>query len=151
MHTYFSPTVGVAITTHPQDELVNVSDSVNFTCGASGSTAISYRWLYNDNDVTDDPGHIEGANTNTLMIVNVTVTDWGVYSCVASNIVDNDTSNEATLHGEYLSVYVCVYMCTCVCTCLRVYVCICVHAYVCMCVCVHVHVCVCVLAFMDVC
>ena len=48
----------------------------------------------------DDPGHIEGANSPTLMIVNVAVTDWGVYNCIASNIVNNVTSNGATLHGE---------------------------------------------------
>ena len=48
----------------------------------------------------NDPGHIEGVNTTTLMIVNVTVTDWGMYSCEASNIVNNVTSNGATLHGE---------------------------------------------------
>ena len=61
----------------------------------------------------NDPGHIEGVNTTTLMIVNVTVTDWGMYSCEASNIVNNVTSNEAILHGEYLmhifSHRVCVY------------------------------------------
>ena len=49
----------------------------------------------------DDPGHIERANSSTLMIINVRETDWGVYSCKATNIVDNATSNEATLHGEY--------------------------------------------------
>ena len=70
------------------------------------------------NDVMDDPGHIEGVNTSTLMIVNVAVTDWGVYYCVADNIVNNATSNRATLHGEcmykvlvysYIKVYLCKY------------------------------------------
>ena len=112
-----SLTVGVAITTHPQDELVNVSDSVNFTCEASGSSPINYRWLYNGSYIMNDPGHIEGVNTSTLLIVNVNVTDWGLYSCEASNIVDNATSNEATLYGE----------CACV-LCVRIslfYVCMC--------------------------
>ena len=77
-----------------------MSDSVNFTCEASGSLPINYRWTYNGVDVMDDPGHIEGANSSTLMIVNVAVTDWGVYNCTASNIVNDVTSNEATLHGE---------------------------------------------------
>ena len=139
MHTCFSLTVGVMIAIHPQDELVNVSDSVSFTCNASGSEPISYRWLYNGNNITDDFGHIDGANTNTLMIVNVEVTDWGMYSCVASNIVDNDTSNEATLHGEYLPV--------CVCVCVRVRAC----ARVCVCVCVHVHLCTYMHACVNVC
>ena len=109
-HT-MSLTVGVVITTHPQDELVNVSDSVNFTCEASGSLPINYRWLYNGSYIMNDPGHIEGVNTSTLMIVNVNVTDWGMYSCEASNTVDNATSNEAKLYGKC----VCLYVCVCVC------------------------------------
>ena len=92
--------VGVVITTHPQDELVNVSDSVNFTCEVSGSLPINYRWLYNGSYIMNDRGHIEGVNTSTLLIVNVNVTDWGLYSCEASNIVNNATSNGAILHGE---------------------------------------------------
>ena len=127
-----SLTVGVVITTHPQDELVNVSGSVNFTCEASGSSPINYRWLYNGSYIMNDPGHIEGVNTSTLLIVNVNVTDWGLYSCEASNIVDNITSNEATLYGECVCV-VCVYMRVCV---RVVCVCVCVCACVCVCVCV---------------
>ena len=103
-----SITVGVLINIHPQDELVNVSDNVTFTCKASGYQPISYRWLYNGNYIMDDPGHFEGASTDTLMIVNVRVTDWGMYSCKATNIVDNPTSNDATLHGECVSLYACV-------------------------------------------
>ena len=125
--SYLSLTVGVQITTHPQHELVDVSDSVNFTCEASGSSPFYYRWLYNGNYIMDDPGHIEGVNTSTLMIVNVTVTDWGVYSCEASNSFNNVTSDGATLHG------VCV--CACRCVCLSVY---------CMCICISLCVCICV-------
>ena len=100
---FISLTVGVLITTHPQDELVNVGDNATFTCEASGSPPINYRWLYNGNDIMDDPRHLEGANTDTLMIINVLVTDWGMYSCEVTNIVNNATSNEATLHGECVS------------------------------------------------
>ena len=59
----------------------------------------------------DDPGHIEGANTDTLMIINVLVTDWGMYSCEATNIVNSATSDNATLHGECLSLCMHVYVC----------------------------------------
>ena len=100
-----SLTVGVIITTHPQEQLVIVNDSVNFTCEASGSQPITYRWMYNGSYVMNDPGHIEGANTSTLMIVNILVTDWGVYSCEASNIVNNVTSNGTTLHGMWIMFY----------------------------------------------
>ena len=98
------------ITTHPQDELINVSDNITFTCGASGSPPISYRWLYNSNYIMDDPGHIEGANTSTLMIINVHVTDWGMYSCEAINIVNSAISDNAILHGMCVSVSVCMYL-----------------------------------------
>ena len=132
--SYLSLTVGVLITTHPQYELVDISDSVNFTCEASGSLPIYYRWLYNGNYIMDDPGHIDGINTTILMIVNVTVTDWGVYSCEASNSFDNATSDGATLHG--VCVCVCVYVCLSVCP---AAVCASVSLYVCMCLylCVH--------------
>ena len=113
-----SLTVGVLIITHPRDELVSVSDNVTFTCEASGSLPINYSWLYNGSYIMDDPGHIEGANTDTLMIINVLVNDWGMYSCEATNIVDNVTSNEATLHGMCMYVVcmhvVCVHVCVCV-------------------------------------
>ena len=112
-----SLTVGVLITTHPQDELVNVSDNVTFTCEALGSSPINYKWLYNGNCIMDDPGHIEGANTDTLMIINVRETDWGVYSCEATNIVNSAISDNATLHGE------------CVRLCLSVHANVCVHKY----------------------
>ena len=59
----------------------------------------------------DDPGHIEGVNTNTLIIVSVAVKDWGMYSCEASNIVNNATSNEGLLHGE--RAWMCMYIRMC--------------------------------------
>ena len=116
-----SLTVGVLIATHPQDELVDVSDNVTFTCEASGSPPVNYRWLYNGNYIMNDPGHFEGANTGTLMIINVLVTDWGMYSCEATNIVNNATSNEATLHGKCMGLYACVSVYVC----LSVYLCAC--------------------------
>ena len=127
--SYLSLTVGVQITRHPQLELVDVSDSVNFTCEASGTSPIYYRWLYNGNYIMDDPGHIEGVNTTILMIVNVAVTDWGVYSCEASNSFNNVTSDGATLHG------------VCVCVCMFVYTFRCVYvSAVCVSVSLYVHV-----------
>ena len=88
---------------------------MNFTCEASGSLPLYYRWLYNGNYILNDPGHIEGVTSATLIIVNVNVTDWGVYSCEASNIVNNVTSHGATLHGKCMS---CMYG---ICVCMHVY------------------------------
>ena len=61
---------------------------------------INYTWTFNGNDLMDDPGHIEGADSNTLMIIGVNVTDGGEYSCRANYSGRNDTSNPALLYGE---------------------------------------------------
>ena len=107
--------VGVVITTHPVDQFINVSDDVMFKCEASGSSPITYQWLYNGTELLDHPPymHISGANTSTLIISNTNITLWGRYSCVASNIVNDATSNEATLHSKCLCVrFTCeVYVC----------------------------------------
>ena len=99
------PTVGVIITSHPVDQTSNIGSNVSFTCEASGSQSIGYKWWHNNNELVNDPGHIEGSNTSMLMIINVTVTDWGIYTCEATNIVNNVTSNEATLSGECFTHY----------------------------------------------
>ena len=95
--------VGVAITTHPMDQISNLSGDVNFTCEASGSSPISYRWFNNGNELVDDPGHIMGSNTSTVIITSVTVADWGVYTCEVTNIVKNIISNRAILSGECIA------------------------------------------------
>ena len=56
----------------------------------------------------EDPGHFEGANSDTLMIINVLVTDWGIYSCEGNNTVNNATSNEATLYGKCFNLFLSV-------------------------------------------
>ena len=89
------------ITAHPMDQTTIIGSDVNFTCEATGSPPISYKWLYNDNELVDDPGHIMGSSTSTVIIANVNVTDWGIYSCEAANIVNNVISNESMLSGEY--------------------------------------------------
>ena len=96
-----SSTVGVIITEHPVDKFTNVSGNVTFTCKASGSSPITYQWLYNGIELLDQPQYISGTNTSTIMISNINITQWGKYSCVASNIVNNATSDEATLYGKY--------------------------------------------------
>ena len=107
---YLCFTVGVIITTHPVDQFINVSDDVTFICEASGSFPITYQWLYNGIELLDHPQYISGANTSTIMISNTNITQWGSYSCIASNIVNNATSNEATLHSKYIALYS-VFMC----------------------------------------
>ena len=72
-------------------------------CEATGSPPISYQWYYNGIELMDQLVYVSGATTNTLMVTNDNVTQWGNYSCVASNIVNSATSDEATLHGKQIS------------------------------------------------
>ena len=97
--------VGLVITKHPRDQLIDISDAVNFTCEASGSSPITFQWLYNGIELLDEPQYVSGSNTSTIMISNVNFTQWGRYSCVASNIVNNATSDEATLYSKLLVMY----------------------------------------------
>ena len=90
----------VTFTTYPQDQAVNINDSVNFTCEASGVSMINYTWTFNGNDLMNDPGHIEGASSSTLMIIDVNVTDGGEYSCRADYVGGTNTSDPAMLYGE---------------------------------------------------
>ncbi|XP_065894203.1 uncharacterized protein [Dysidea avara] len=87
------------ITTQPMDQAVDIGGNVAITCEAGGgANPLSYIWLFNDNELLADPGHISGVDTTTLMITNVTVQDGGSYSC---RVIDSDnnnvTSDEATL------------------------------------------------------
>ena len=88
--------------THPQDQAVDVNDDVTFTCEASGASMIDYTWTFNGNDLMDDSGHIEGVNTNMLMISGVSVADGGVYRCRADYPGGSGTSDPALMYGKEL-------------------------------------------------
>ena len=90
----------VTFTTHPRDQSANVNDNVTFTCEALSAYMINYTWTFNGSDLVNDPGHIEGADSSTLMIIGVNVTDGGEYSCRADYIRGTNTSDPALLYGE---------------------------------------------------
>ena len=48
----------------------------------------------------NDPGHIEGADNSTLMIIGVNATDGGEYSCRVVFVGGNITSDPVSLYGE---------------------------------------------------
>ena len=93
------------------------------------------------------------------------LSDTGVYSCIATNAIGNDTKQLTLIvQGRYdvfvlclCMLYVCVFMYVCVCVCM-LYVCMCVYVcvyaicvYVCVCVCyMCVCVCMCVCALPQV-
>ena len=91
--------LGTIFLTHPQDQAVDVNGSVNFTCEASSSHVI-YSWTFNGSTVINDAGHIEGADTSTLMLIGVNVTDGGRYNCQASFGVSGINSDPALLYSK---------------------------------------------------
>ena len=80
-------------------------DIVNFTCIAIGEPIPDIGWYFNgavinisDNStkymIMSQPINMT-VTEETLTIYNATNADVGVYTCIASNIIGNDTS-----HGE---------------------------------------------------
>ena len=66
-----------------------------------------YTWQYNGFTIFDEPGHITGANSSTLIITNVTATDWGTYRCIAMHRNFNRTNTaQGILHGKCISPYI---------------------------------------------
>ena len=87
-------------------------DIVNFTCKAIGKPVPDISWYFNGVMIneSDNSGKYtivsQSINITTtekvLTIYNATSYDVGVYTCVASNIIGNDTS-----HGETMSYDTC--------------------------------------------
>lgn len=79
-----------SITTHPQSQTINVSQSVSFTIAASGNPSPSYQWKKNGSI-------INGATNNYYTISSTQISDSGTYSVVITNSRGSVTSNEAIL------------------------------------------------------
>ena len=105
-------TVTPIILSEIQDLSDEGSDVINFTCKAIGEPIPDIIWYFNDVmiNISENSGKymivsnlINITTTEeALTIYNATVSDVGFYTCVASNILGNDTS-----HGETMS-----YLCT---------------------------------------
>ena len=66
------------------NQRTQVGDNVTFTC-VDDLDFNNYTWQYNGVTITDEPGHISGANTSVLMIIDVSPTEWGTYRCIATS------------------------------------------------------------------
>lgn len=89
--------VGLAFVV-PQPSLViaDPATTVQFTAYATGTSAISYQWQKNGDDLAND-ANISGVNTATLTLNNVSAANDGNYTVVISNDSGNKTSNETRL------------------------------------------------------
>jgi hypothetical protein len=80
----------VQIFSHPQSVTVEAGQNASFSVAASGGGSLGYQWLKNGQ-------MIQGATTNTLMLVNSSESDAAVYSGVVSNSAGSQTSLSALL------------------------------------------------------
>jgi len=81
---------------------VNETDSVNFTCQATGEPVPNIVWYFNGvmMDVSNTSKYMimsTSINTTTtenkLIVYNVTSSDVGTYTCNASNLVADELTN----------------------------------------------------------
>jgi hypothetical protein len=82
---------GPSITTPPQDATVLVGGATNFFVIANGSPPLSYFWLKNGIA-------IDGANSATNSLNNISTNDAGAYSAILSNSLNTVTSAAASLY-----------------------------------------------------
>ena len=91
------------ITAHPR-ELKNAAPgkSVTFTIEAAGTEPLSYQWEHktgggNGGWQSCDVGRFPGANSSTLTIPSVQMSNEGSYRCTVKNYTGIETSERATL------------------------------------------------------
>jgi len=59
---------------------------------ASGAAPLTYQWLFNNTDLTDN-AHVSGSQSNVLSLINMQPGDSGVYQVVVSNSLGYAVSN----------------------------------------------------------
>ena len=93
------------ITRPPLSQNIPLLQDAVFNCSATGYN-ISYHWVF---EPTSKPSEVIGINNSTLMIPNVTSSDDGKYTCVATNIGGNVRSHAAQMTIVGMT-YICTYL-----------------------------------------
>ena len=93
-------TVATVIVTGPQTQNVTAGNSFTLTCNATGYPVPSIEWTLNGTvNIIDSPvtiiSIVEGlrSNTSVLAVINAMTNDTGIYQCIATNVVNNDTQD----------------------------------------------------------
>ena len=89
------------IVTSPQTQNVTAGQPFNLTCNATGNPVPNIEWtlngasngIRNSSEITINK--IEGlsSNTSVLEVSKATINDTGIYQCIATNVVSNDTQD----------------------------------------------------------
>ncbi|MGI8966673.1 MAG: immunoglobulin domain-containing protein, partial [Limisphaerales bacterium] len=88
------------ITTQPLSTNVNDGSTITFTVAANGVMPFTYQWQKGTNGIFSnlaDGGHVSGATTATLTIVNTDLNDAAQYRVLVSNAGGSELSTIATL------------------------------------------------------
>ena len=83
------------ITIPPKNVSGDFQEEVVLTCTADAQPPPQYTWFILRGD---ERMVLENETESTLVIENLAVEDRGVYSCNASNVLDNDTSAEVVVN-----------------------------------------------------
>jgi kumamolisin len=89
-HTLREAGVAVSFTPQPVSQVITVGQPVAFSATASGSTPLSYQWLFNGTAIA-------GATSATYAISSVTAANAGDYTVRVTNPLGTATSSAATL------------------------------------------------------
>jgi hypothetical protein len=79
------------ITNEPQDDYVNAYGLASFTVGVTGSSPLSYQWLF-------DGSVVGNATNDTLIVPNTDPSDLGQYFVLITNMYGAATSYVANLY-----------------------------------------------------
>jgi len=85
---------GPDITDHPESQVAETSDVMNFSVAANGSDLL-YQWQFNGAPLTDDKT-FTGTQTPTLE-VTAAIASEGLFDCVVTNPVSSVVSDPAVL------------------------------------------------------
>ena len=100
MYVLLFVAVATVIVTGPQTQNITVGQSFMLTCNATGYPIPNIKWTQNGISRNSSSSNynitvIKGlhSNTSVITITNAMTYDTGIYQCVATNIVNNDTQD----------------------------------------------------------
>ena len=108
MNVLLCITVATVIVTSPQTQNVIAGQSFMLICNATGYPVPSIEWKLNGSSYIIRNSSVttitltEGlqSNTSNITVTNAMTNDTGIYECVATNVVNNDTQNaNVTVQG----------------------------------------------------
>ena len=94
-------TVAPVIVTGPKTQNIIAGKSFLLTCNATGYPVPSIQWTLNGTSFVIRNSSIATitstkglqSNSSVLMVNNSMVNDTGIYQCIATNVVNNDTQD----------------------------------------------------------